>query len=242
MLQPGPCHRSRVPTTTTSRAIHVICTNCSAHGTDRVALIGVVAAVFAAICALVALAWSRSEHNEFLRRLRARARFVITLQAITNAPAIDTDDPLAVSAPTGRAFEQLFEIGLSNEGDGAAGPTVVNVLVPANLNGFGWTTAGGTMASNQIDARETGETLTRGDGEVPAKWIAYEVSRVSTRTPVLLHFKFTVGAVAQRVPIRIRAQCDELPDDVFEVVKDFELCVYSNLPPYRLRGGGGQVL
>jgi hypothetical protein len=229
-------------TTTTPRAIHVICTNCSAHGTDWVALIGVIAAVIAAICAFVALAWSRSEHNEFLRRLRARACFVITLQAITSAPAVETDDPLAVSAPTGQPFDQVFEIGLSNVGDSAAGPTVVNVLVPANVAGFGWTTAGGTMASHQRDARETDETLTRGDGEVPAKWIAYEVSRVSTRTPVLLHFKLTVGAVVQRVPIRVKAQSDELPDDVFETIEDFELRVYSNRPPYRLRGEGGQVL
>ncbi len=229
-------------TTTTPGAIHVICTNCSAHGTDWVALIGVIAAVIAAICAFVALARSRSEHNEFLRRLRARARFVITLQAITSAPAVDTDDPLAVSAPIGQPFDQVFEIGLSNVGDGAAGPTVVNVLVPANVAGFGWTTVGGTMASHQRDVRDTDETLTRGDSDVPAKWIAYEVSRISTRTPVLLHFKLTVGAVVQRVPIRVKAQCDELPDDVFETIKDFELCVYSNRPPYRLRGEGGQVL
>lgn len=229
-------------TTTTQRAIHFICTNCSAHGTDWVALIGVIVAVVAVICAFVALAWSRSEHNEFLRRLRARARFVITLQAITNAPAVDTDDPLAVSASIGQPFDQVFEIGLSNIGDCAAGPTAVNVLVPANVAGLGWTTAGGTMASHQRDARETDETFTRRDGEVPAKWIAYEVPRVSTRTPVLLHFKLTVGAFVQSVPIRVKAQCDELPDDVFEKIGDFELRVYSNLPPYRLRGEDGQVL
>lgn len=98
------------------------------------------------------------------------------------------------------------------------------------------------MASHQRDARETDETFTRRDGEVPAKWIAYEVPRVSTRTPVLLHFKLTVGAFVQSVPIRVKAQCDELPDDVFEKIGDFELRVYSNLPPYRLRGEDGQVL
>jgi len=243
MPVPSPSHAQSclappLPTTTT-RPIHVICTNCSAHGTDWVALIGVVAAVIAAICAFVALAWSRSEHNEFLRRLRARARFVITLQAITSAPAVDIDDDLAVSAPIGQPFDQVFEIGLSNVGDGAAGPTVVNVMVPANVAGFGWTTVGGTMASAQRDARETDETLTRGDGEIPAKWIAYEVSRVSTRTPVLLHFRLTVGATVQRVPIRVKAQCDELPDDVFETTTDFELRVYSNRPPYHLRGDNG---
>jgi hypothetical protein len=229
-------------TTTTTPAIHVICTNCSTHGTDRVALIGVIAAVIAAICAFVALAWTRSEHNEFLRKLRARAHFAITLQAITSAPAVGTDDPLAVSAPVNQEFEQVFEIGLSNTGDGAAGVTVVNVLAPANVAGFGWATAGGTMASHQRDVRETDETLNRGAGEVPAKWIAYEVAQVSTRTPVLLHFKLTVGPVVQCVPIRVKAQCDELPDDVFETVKDFELRVYSDHPPYGPRGQGEQVL
>jgi hypothetical protein len=229
-------------TTTTSSAVHVICTNCSVRGADWVALTGVIAAVIAAICAFVALAWSRSEHNEFLRRLRVRARFVITLKAITNAPAVDSDDPLAVSAPIGRGFEQVFEIGLSNEGDGVAESTVVNVLVPASVAGFGWTTAGGRMASDQRDARETEEKLTQGDREVPAKWIAYEVPRVSTRTPVLLHFTLTVDAVVQRLPIRVKAQCDQLPDDVFETIEDFELRVYGDRPPYRLRGEGGQVL
>ncbi|HEX5308065.1 MAG TPA: hypothetical protein VFW38_03185 [Solirubrobacteraceae bacterium] len=209
---------------------------------DWTALVGVVAAVIAAVCAFVALAWSRSEHNEFLRRMRARARFVITLQAIMSEPAVEVDDPLAVSAAAGQAFEQMLEIGLTNTGDGAAGPTVVNVLVPAYVRVFVWTTAGSRVTSDQRDSRETEETLTQGDREVPSRWISCEVPRVSTRTPVLLHFRLNVDAFAQRVPVRVKVQCDELPDDVYEVVKDFELTVYEDVPPYRLRGENGQVL
>ncbi len=69
----------------------------------------------------------REEHAAFLRELRARARFTITARPLE----ADPDGVLRTDAT--RVFVRA-EIGLANVGDKAAGPTTLNVLLPAGLD------------------------------------------------------------------------------------------------------------
>jgi hypothetical protein len=176
------------------------------------------------------------EHVEFLKRLQARARLRVDLSAVSANLAPDDENPLAIMAPPGQAFQQILQLGVRNEGDGAAGPTTINVLVPANVRGLEWSNSVGVISPDSHPARDTGEQVRRHDGTmVPALWIDKEIRRVSTRTPVLLYFKLVVDRNDQRLPIRIKAQCDELPDDVFEECRDFELLIHDDKPPYQPR-------
>jgi hypothetical protein len=219
----------------TTQHLIVTCSNCHSDGTDWVALGSLIAAIIAALIAGVALAWSRSEHNEFLRRLRARARLRVTLTPLQASPVPDLDDPLAVMAQDGLGYEQLFQVGVENYGDGAAGPAVINVLVPANVTVLYWSDGTGRRLDVPSGPLDTAETLTRDGVEVSARWISTELRRVSTRTPQLQFFKVGVAADVNRMPIRIKAQCDELPDEEFEATGDFELKLHSPRPPYGLR-------
>jgi hypothetical protein len=223
--------------------IVVTCSNCGA-GTDLVGLAGLIVAVVAAVFAGIVVCWTRSEHVEFLRRLRARARFKLTLRATLSqggeSPAPGVDDPLAVAAQVGHSFPQVFEIGITNIGDSAAGPTVVNVVVPQWARPFFWCDSAGNKWVESPAPVTTADPLkTESGASVPAHWISRDVHRVSTRTPVLLHFSFQVGNNVNRVPIRVTASCDELPDEEEEKILDGELKVHDLTPPYPLRGHGG---
>ncbi|HEX4034878.1 MAG TPA: hypothetical protein VHX66_10580 [Solirubrobacteraceae bacterium] len=205
---------------------------------DALALGSFVVAAVATAIAFVTLAWSRSEHVEFLKRLRARARFEIVLTPVNALPAVDSEDPMAIMAGVGVPFEQLFQVGISNIGDGAAGPTTVNVVVPSSgplgrrlwwCDGRGFTRAG---APPMLD---TSEPMGANGVIVPARWIDVVLPRVGTRSPVLLFFKVAFSSADVEVTIRVKAQCDELPDDLFEVAEDFVLKIHDRLPPYELR-------
>jgi len=217
--------------------LHVYCTNCGG-GTDPITLLSLGVAVVATICAVVALARSRSEHREFLKRLRARAALRVTLTPLNSTPAADSEEPLAIMAPSGLGFEQTFQIGISNDGDSAAGPTTINVLVPFDVTKLCWCDGIGRELNIPSGPPHTSETLTRGAQEVSSRWIATELSRVSTRTPQLQFFKVGVAGDVNRLPIRIKADCDELPDDQAETIENFELMIHSNTPPYGLRDRG----
>jgi hypothetical protein len=199
-----------------------------------IALAALVVAVASAVFAGVSVYWSHSEHVEFLKRLRARAVLHVTLVAVGNlAPG---DDPLAVMCAPGEEFEQVFQIGISNSADSAAGPTNIDVLVPAITREFAWCDVAGRPLDPPSTPVETGEKLPREGGETPAVWINKELHRVSTRGGLVRHFKLLVERNERRLPIRVKAQCDELPDDVEEEIQDFELKIHDRDPPYALRG------
>jgi hypothetical protein len=203
-------------------------------GTDPIALAALIVAVVAAVFAGVSVYWAHSEHIEFLKRLRARAKLRVQLTAIEN-PAPGTDDPLAVAAEPGHEFDQIFRIGIANDGDSAAGATSIDVLVPATVRNFEWCDGAGRPLDQQDTPIDTGEKLPRESGEAPAIWISKEIRRVSTRGGVVCHFKLLVDRNERCLPIRIKAQCDELPDDIEEECQDFELKVCDPRPPYGLR-------
>ena len=203
-------------------------------GTDWIALAAFVVAVLSAAFAGVSIYWAHSEHVEFLKRLRARANLHVQLTAIGNQAA-GTDDPLAVMMEPGCEFEQVLQIGIRNDGDSAAGPTNIDVLLPATIRQFAWCDGAGKLLNPPGTPIETGEKLSRESGEAPAVWINKEIRRVSTRGGVVCHFKLLVERNERRLPIRIKAQCDELPDEKDEECQDFELKIHNPRPPYDLR-------
>jgi len=213
--------------------VTVRCSNCSG-GSDALALAALVVAVVGTGATILLVLWTRTEHREFLRRLRARARLRVTLEPLRVSQAPDQTDPLAIMAPPHVSFELLLQVGVANDGDGPAGHTALNVLVPQATSGLTWCNADGGVSSPYKPALHTAETLTNENGAaVPAMWINQVLPRVSTRTPVLVHFKIGVAQYTRRIPIRVKAQCDE--DERFEEVAEFDVKVHDDAPPYALR-------
>lgn len=119
-----------------------------------------------------------------------------------------------------------LETGLRNIGGRAAQHTVLNVLVPRHHSHLVWTLPNGGDPDSKPVAVETAESLP--DETEGSWWISQEVERVALRTPRLRHARFLVqvppvGEVAAR--LRVKAQSDDLPDDVEERVKDYTVWV-----------------
>ncbi len=58
-----------------------------------------------------------------------------------------------------------------------------------------------------------------------AQFLSTELQRVRLRTPHVLWIGFSVDAGTTEIPIRIKAQSDDLPDDVHEVTLDYRVTV-----------------
>ena len=96
----------------------VECSNCGDLGPQFWVTVGALAV------ATVALAFNAVQFRQFLRGLRKRARFRVTLRV----PAADEDGVYRVG-PAQKAAVRV-EIGIKNEGGRAAGETLVNALAP----------------------------------------------------------------------------------------------------------------
>jgi hypothetical protein len=144
-------------------------------------------------------------------------------------------DRLGIRAGVGVGITPRFVIGIHNVGDGAAGATAINVLVPLPVEIF-WCDANGNELHDVPHATTSAARLRIGDREIEAKWLSREIHRVSTRVDQALFFACRLADNINRVPIRIRATADELPDDVEEVVGDFVVKVYDPDDTTSLRG------
>lgn len=104
---------------------------------------------------------AKTEHAEFLRQLRARARFRLLPRPLYPEP--DDDGVIRVDASTVRV---LVEFGLKNVGDRAAGETVLNVLAPRSVSNFRWSgPRGEETPPDAKPAADTPEELTDADGK-----------------------------------------------------------------------------
>jgi hypothetical protein len=83
---------------------------------------------------------------------------------------------------------------------------------------------------------ETEEAFETDGAAVPARWISRELPRVSTKSPVILFFAVGITSGDVEVPIRVKADCDELGLDVPEASEVFILKIHDRAPPYGLRG------
>jgi hypothetical protein len=119
------------------------CTNCGGIGPEFwVALAALVVAVAAGWYAKRAadagnesldlarqeVAMGREEHDEFLRELRARARFAGTVKF---PQAKDGPGSVVTYVTEGTSGTALIEVGLKNTGDRPASFTVLNLIAPA---------------------------------------------------------------------------------------------------------------
>jgi hypothetical protein len=185
-----------------------------------VAVIGLVVAVAAALWAKQSADaadhtrnMARQEHEVFLRERRARARF--TLNLAVRHPTPDKD---GVIRTDGSGVFAVVEVGLTNEGDRAAGQTTLKVLAPPQAEQPMWCGPGGESVSGRRSAADTTETLTDpNDGsQLTARYLDEVLPRVGQRYHPVRHFCFRVDLSDRRsvaIPLRFCASADELPDD-----------------------------
>jgi hypothetical protein len=188
----------------------VRCLNCGdSHTLALIALIaavlGVIIAGAALIVAFRSLGIAKREHTEFMKQLNARARFELSVDLEHGAGGVIELQP---SRP-----EITFRVSLRNVGDKAAGQTVMNVFAPASASHLVWSNPKGGQLSAQDDAIATPETLILPDGsEVEARFITKTIPRVALRPGVMTWFTVVVREPSD-LPVRVVAQCDDLPDD-----------------------------
>jgi hypothetical protein len=189
------------------------CTNCGG-GNDLQFWI----TVGALVIAFLALLMNFVQFREFLRRSRARARFALTLTA-ANAGAD------GVVRTAGNHMSLRMEVGIDNEGDLAAGETLINVMFPRSLEVVGWCGPNGQETERfGSSIAQTGETLEAADGtEVEANYLMKVVDRVGTKPGHVFNFMCFVDVpdVGRReIPFRLKVQADEIPSDIDEYVID----------------------
>lgn len=162
---------------------------------------------------------SRLEHEEFLRQLRARARFEVTLTA-------EGADENGVITSDATVIYVTVEVGLRNVGEKAAGPTFINLLVPRSITHFRLMTAAGGEDPQQ--ARPVPETLAADGDEVAAQYLSMERERTPRRTSFVRRAFLQVpvpDAGESVVPLRVKVESDDLADDEPEVVREMLLRV-----------------
>jgi hypothetical protein len=117
-------------------------------------------------------------------------------------------------------------IGVRNDGERAAGETLVNVIVPRDLPAR-WSQAGGEEIPGGDQAAGTHELLPDAKGEmtVESKYLSSTWPRVGLRSDYEKYVQFPVGLPSPEsafqqttVPIRVTVQADEIPDDIKEYV------------------------
>lgn len=223
----------------------VICENCD--GTDWTAVtIGVVGAAIGALALIYAARASKiatrtlkvNEEQHALAKAQhdlerqqyerdqversARANFKLSVD-IVNA---DTGSDGGTLTTEGNHAMVRLRIGIKNVGDRAAGPTTVNVLLPAQYTGgtaLRWCDEGGADIPDVPAPTTTAEEIGDGASAGPAVYLYRYVPTVSLRSPVILFMRFHVGPLHEHpidVPVRVKTQADELPHHIEEVILD----------------------
>ena len=185
------------------------CTNCGGGGDLQFWI-----TVGALAIAFLALLMNYVQFREFLRRSKARARFKV-------APGLLNDGvENAVIRSDATVVAIRFKVGIKNVGNLAAGETVVNVLVPQALSEPRWCDPGGEEVEQRPTLAETSERLEGFDGtEYEARYLSKTLPRVGTKPSHVLYFIGDVQVPTEgrvEIPVRVKVQADEIPDDVEE--------------------------
>ncbi len=185
----------------------VQCTNCGSSPLAIWLAAGALAVALGALCIAV------REHRVFMRELNARANFAITLELL--------NFPDAVVRSTSSVVFLRLKIGIKNTGRKAARTTILNVVFPQFIHSIRWSGPQGEETDPPPPIHPTAETLPGpGDG-IPARWIAREVPRIGLKPHYVTHVNFRVEIPTDEplsVPLKVKAEADELPDAVDEVV------------------------
>lgn len=186
-------------------------------------MIALIALLLSAIGAYIAV------HNFLERRRdrRARARFEITIRTV------DADENGIRWTDADTQITRIG-IGIKNVGDLAAGQTLINVIVPRDLDFARWAGPGGEEKPDGKLTADTPELLPDAHGEeaVLSKYLSTTLEQVARRPHYEKFVQFPVelpprdsGLKQTTVPIRVRVQADELPDEIDEYVVDYTVHV-----------------
>lgn len=190
----------------------VECSNCGDLGPAFWVTIG------ALLVAAAALIINAREHRVFMRRLSARARFDVSVETVGA-------DSEGVFRTTGTGGTIRVSIGVQNTGEVAASETLVNVVFPRGT-GVEWCGAQGEpVGDRRYPADTPGEALHKPDGRelTETQYLADTWDRIGLRPHYVKFVKFMVNvpdAGEAAVPLRVRVEADELPDDQPEYVID----------------------
>lgn len=192
----------------------VECSNCGDLGPAFWVTIG------ALLIAAIALIMTAREHREFIRRLRARARFEVIVATV----GADSDGVLRTDGTAVGAVR--VSIGVKNVGDAAASETLVNVVFPRGLE-VQWSGAQGEpVGPRQYPADTPDEVLRAPDGREyrETQYLSKTWERIGRRPHYVKFVTVPVGGVPDTgeaiAPLRVRVEADELPDDEPEYVID----------------------
>lgn len=160
------------------------------------------------------------EHAEFMRELRARANFEISLRAVDGPE----DDLLELPAGAFRTYGEI-EVGLKNTGERAARRTILNLVAPSWLAELGWVEPDGSPRPDARPAMQTpDERLPDGRGqEHPGIYLTEEFSSIDRRPAYVRRARFLLPEDRESIPFRAVAQSDDLPEELSEVREYFLL-------------------
>lgn len=199
-----------------------------------IAIVGIVIAVKAwksaqqnLTVARDALKISQTEHEVFMESQNARAELVMSVQmvgAIANNRTIDAE-----------AANLRWEVGIENLGNTTATNIRVNFLLPTMLTDPTWTNQSGTPVRHPtLDGgpNTTDEMLPSpnfGDA-MPSHYLIKTIERLEPRRTHAVMFvsaEFVLGepGVPIHIPVKAKAWCDELPDDVDSVDVEYDSTV-----------------
>lgn len=196
--------------------MRVVCTNCGSE-TGPAFWVTVAALGVAAIALFVAF----REHRVFMRELGARAKF----RLIPSVPG--SSEPGYTISTDADAVQVRVVFGLKNDGNKAATATILNALVGReNVVSLRWCGPNGEDLDSVPQSGETREDFDGDGDEIPAWWLPLDVPRVAKRPYYVKYFAFLVAVPTEgeaTVPVRLKAQADELPDDVDETVQTLKV-------------------
>jgi hypothetical protein len=119
--------------------------------------------------------------------------------------------------------------GLKNEGDKAATTTILNALVAQeHVVSLRWCGPNGEEIDGSPPSGHTVENFEDNDDghdegkKIAAHWITLELTRVAKRPYYVRYFEFNVAVASANeavIPVRLKAEADELPDDVREATQ-----------------------
>lgn len=158
------------------------------------------------------------------RDRQARARFDVTVRTVDA-----DDDGIRWTDRNTTTQHTRIGIGVKNVGEKAAGETLVNVVVPRSLEFARWAGPNGEERPEGKLTAETAELLpdAHGNQTVPSKFGSSTWDRIGLRPYYERFVQFPVDLPPREselsqatVPVRVRVQADELPDDLEEYIVD----------------------
>lgn len=197
--------------------------------TDVPTLFALVFSGVGAFAAARSLSIQGSEHKRLTAELEKRADFQITLDP--GLPDAGADSATYVTNATDVNLQ--FAIGIRNTGTRAATHVTINFLAPDRQGTLVWAGPDGAADPDKPKAVQTSERLSDAPGLPMTRWLPYEFDRIAIRTPRMVWARLLAEVPPSGsldLPVRVRVQSDDLPDDVTERVKDYVVHIRHGNP------------